>query len=156
METTRTHLPTVRLAAVRETVPLSQLTSFFDQAYGRVAHAVGREGWTIVGAAVAWYPGMPTDTVDLAAGFPVEGAEPGVTEDGIEVFEVPGGTALVMTHAGPYDGLPDAWAVVEEDRAALGVPGRGDFWEEYVTDPSPEGDPGLNLTRLVLPLRTDG
>jgi len=33
--------------------------------------------------------------------------------------------------------------------------GQPDFWEEYVTDPAPDGDPDLNITRLVLPLRGD-
>ena len=155
METTRTDLPTVRIAAVRATVPMSGLTAFYDAAYTRVAQAAEREGWTIAGPAVGWYHGMPTDTVDLAAGFAVEGAGTGAASDGVEVVELPGGDAIVVTYTGPYDGLPDAWAGVEQERAALGVDGRGDFWEEYVTDPSPGGDPNANVTRLVLPLRAD-
>ena len=155
MHTTRTDEPTLRLAAVRATVPMSDLVGFFDTAYTRVAQAAAREGWPVVGAAVALYRGMPTDTVDLTAGFAVD-AEVGASSDGVEVVELTGGPALTLTYTGAYEGLPEAWALVEEDRAELGVAGRGDFWEEYVTEPSPGGDPQQNVTRLVLPLRADG
>jgi len=155
METIRTQLPTATFAAVRATVPTSGLPEFYDSAYSRVAQTAGREGWTITGPALGWYQAMPTETVDLAAGFAVEGAAAGASSGDVEVLELPGGPALVLTYTGPYDGLPDAWARLEQDRAVLGVDGRGDFWEEYVTDPSPGGDPHANVTRLVLPLRAD-
>lgn len=152
MTTTRTDVPTVALAAVRATVPMTDLPAFYDAAYRQVAEAAEREGWRIAGPAVGWYHGMPTDTVDLAAGFAVEGAAAGAASGDVRVVELPGGDALALTHTGSYDGLPDAWGRLEADRAALGVDGRGDFWEEYVTDPSPDGDPAANVTRLVLPL----
>lgn len=156
METTRTDLPTATIAAVRATVPIADLTGFYDRAYTQVTEAAGREGWTIAGPALGWYFGTTGESVDLAAGFVVEGAEPGESSEGVDVVEMPGGEALVLIHTGPYDRLRDAWDRVEQDRAALGVDGRGDFWEEYVTDPAPGGDPDLNITRLVLPLRADG
>lgn len=156
MESTRTDLPTVTIAAVRATVPMSQLTEFYDTAYSRVTQAAGREGWTIAGSAFGWYQGKPTDTIDLAAGFPVEDAELGESSEGVDVWELPGGDCLVLIHTGSYDGLPDAWERLEQDRASLGIDGRGDFWEEYVTDPAPGGDPDVTITRLVLPLRSAG
>lgn len=155
METNRTELPTVTIAAVRAIVPMNGLAEFYDTAFTQTAGAAAREGWTIVGPAIGWYHGMPTDTTDLAAGFLVEGVAAGTSSDGVEVTEMPGGPALVLTHTGSYDRLPDAWDRLEQDRAALGVDGRGDFWEEYVTEPQPGGDPEANVTRLVLPLRTD-
>ncbi|MBD7917833.1 GyrI-like domain-containing protein [Cellulomonas sp. Sa3CUA2] len=154
MECTRTDLPAVTIAAVRATVPMSRLTEFYDTAYASVTTAAGREGWTLAGPAFGWYHRMPTDTVDLTAGFVVDGAALGTSED-VEVSEMPGGAALVLIHTGPYDALPEAWERLEKERAELGVEGRGDFWEEYVTDPAPDGDPDLNITRLVLPLRVD-
>ncbi|MCC2313691.1 GyrI-like domain-containing protein [Cellulomonas xiejunii] len=155
METTRTDLNPATIAAVRATVPMPELTAFYDSAYDRVTEAAGREGWTIAGPAFGWYHSMPTDMVDLTAGFVVEGAALGESSEGVEVTEMPGGAALVLIHTGSYDGLSDAWSRLEQERAALGLEGRGDFWEEYVTDPAPDGDPDLNITRLVLPLRVD-
>jgi len=69
------------------------------------------------------------------------------------VVEIAGGPAITAEYQGGYDGLPDAWAEVEEYRAGRDLAVRGDFLEEYVTEPTPDGDPALNRTRLVLPLR---
>ncbi len=154
MTVTRTDQPDVTLAAVRATVPTAELRSFYDSAYPAVAGAVHREGWTIVGGAVGWYHRMPSDTADVTVGFPVTGAVVGAASGEVDVVELPGGPALVATHVGGYDGLEDAWAGVEEHRVATGVAGRGDFWEEYLTEPQPDGDPDENVTRLVLPLTT--
>ena len=156
MGTTPIDRPTVRIAAVRATVPVAELVAYFDRTYSTVGDVVGRRGWTRSGPALAWYHGMPGDTVDITGGFPVEGAPLGPVSDGVEVLELPGGATLEATHTGPYDQLPAAWDRLEQERAALGVDGRGDFWEEYVTDPSPDGDPAANVTRLVLPLRAEG
>ncbi|GAA4622463.1 GyrI-like domain-containing protein [Cellulomonas oligotrophica] len=147
-------LETTRLAAVRGSVPMDGLPAFFDTAYPAVARAAAQEGWTLDGPAIGWYPAMSTDVVQVAAGFPVSGASTGAVSGTVAVLEVAGGPALVATHTGSYDGLPDAWERLEQERVALGVDGRGDFWEEYVTEPSPGGDPSANVTRLVLPLRT--
>lgn len=158
MGTTRSSVPSVRLAAVRAVVPMPGLTGFFDTAYTRVAEAAGRAGWTLGGPAVAWYRGMPTDSVDVTAGFPVTGAEAGaVAQDAgtgaVQVVDLPGGDVLELTHVGPYDALPDAWTRLEQDRLAAGARARGDFWEEYLTDPGE--DAAAAVTRLVLPLDTD-
>lgn len=152
METTRVVVPTVSLAGVRATVPMVGLRELYDRAYRDVGRAAAQAGWTVVGPAVGWYHRMPTGTVDLTAGFVVDAA-PGATSGEVTVVELPGGPALVTTHTGPYDELPGAWEQVERARAATGTDGRGDFWEDYVTDPEPGGDPSANVTRLVLPLR---
>lgn len=146
------HQPTRTVAVVRRSVRMDELTAFYDTAYGEVARTVGEAGARISGPALGWYHGMPTDTVDVAAGFPVDGLETGPLAGRVEVVELPGGPALVGLHVGSYDDLGAAWAEVEAARAEHGRPGRGDFWEEYVTDPSPSGDPSRNETLLVLPL----
>jgi len=147
------HEPTRLVAIERRTVPMSDLVAFFDTAYTKVAAAITTAGAAPDGPAVAWYHGMPTDTVDLAAGFPVSGLEPGPLGDGVEVVEIPGGPAITAEHAGGYDGLPGAWEQVERFRAAGEHEVRGDFAEVYLTEPSPDGDPALNRTQLVLPLK---
>jgi effector-binding domain-containing protein len=151
MDIERVELPEVTLAAVRRTVPMSELSGFYDKAYGQVAQALGAAGVTPGGPAYGWYADMPTDTVDVAAGFPVpDGSGP---FEGVETIVLPASTAVVGTYTGPYDGLPDAWSELGAWVDQHAVAGRGDFWEEYVTDPSPDGDPAANVTRLVLPLR---
>ncbi|GII99691.1 effector-binding domain-containing protein [Sediminihabitans luteus] len=144
--------PTLLLAARRATVPFAELPAFYDAAYGAVAHALGARGLGPAGPAYGWYASMPSDVVDVAAGFAVEGVEPGALGDGVEVFEVAGGPCAVATYVGPYDGLGEAWGRLEAWRSERDQAVRGDFWEVYVTEPSPDGDPAANVTRLVLPL----
>lgn len=156
MEITRTEEPTRLVALVRSTVRMDELPAFFDRAYRAVPGAVAGAGGAVQGPAIGWYRGMPTDTVDLAAGFPVTGLGPGpvgTVDDGVEVVEMPGGPAVAALHVGSYDGLPAAWQQVAQWQAANAGPGRGDFWEEYLTEPAPDGDPSRSETRLVVPLR---
>lgn len=141
--------PTLRIAALRRRVPLDGLTAFYDEAYGTVAQACGD---AISGPAIGWYHGMPEHEWDVAAAFVVDDLPLGPLTEEVQVVELPGGRALSATHTGPYDELPGAWTLVEQARAERGVAGRGDFWEVYVTDPNPGGDPAANMTRLVLPL----
>jgi len=145
--------PARLVAVVRRTVPMAELTEFYDTAFTQIFAALGAAGATPAGPALGWYHGMPTDTIDIAAGFPVTGATPGPLDGEVEVVEIPGGPAITAEYQGGYDGLPDAWAEVEEYRAGRDLAARDDFLEEYVTEPTPDGDPALNRTRLVLPLR---
>ncbi len=145
--------PARRVAVVRRTVPMDGLVEFYDTAYTQVVAALGGAGAAPAGPAFGWYHGMPTDTVDVAAGFPVTGLELGPLDGDVEVVEIPGGSAVVGEFQGGYDRLPDAWAELEDYRAQHHIAVRGDFLEEYVTEPTPEGDPAQNRTRLVLPLR---
>ncbi|WP_029288600.1 GyrI-like domain-containing protein [Cellulomonas sp. HZM] len=144
--------PTRLVAVHRETVRMDELPGFYDRAYRSVVAAVQAAGGTLVGPAIGWYRGMPTDTTDVSAGFPVAGLDEGEVVDGVVVEPLPGGRVAAGLHVGPYDGLRDAWMSLEDWRRAHGVTPRGDFWEVYLTDPSPDGDPGLNETLVVLPL----
>jgi effector-binding domain-containing protein len=63
---------------------------------------------------------------------------------------LPGGRAAVLVHVGPFDGLRDACARLQEwagDRAA------GPLWESYVTNPREEPDSSQWITEIFLPLR---
>ena len=140
------------VAVLREKVALDRLAEFYDRAYTAVHAAVSRAGGAVAGPALGWYHGGPTQVVDVAAGLPVIGMSTGKNGDGVQVVKIPGGHAVTAVHVGPYDQLPAAWQEVERWRAANAGAGRGDFWEEYVTDPAPHGDPSQNETRLVLPL----
>lgn len=140
------------VAVLRETVLMDHLPEFYDRAYRAVGEAVARAGGAVAGPALGWYHGGPSATVDVAAGLPVMGMSTGSIGHGVQVVRIPGGSAVVGVHTGPYEGLPAAWQELERWRAENAGAGRGDFWEEYVTDPAPGGDPERTETRLVLPL----
>ena len=99
--------PTTLVAVLRERVAMDALPAFYDRAYRLVAQEVAAAGLALTGPAFGWYRDMPTDSVDLAAGFEVDGgAAIGALRDGVEVVEVPGGPAAVGVHVGTYDTLP--------------------------------------------------
>lgn len=142
-------VPSEAVAMVRRLVPMEHLTTFFGEAFGRVAGAVTAGGSAISGPPFGWYHGMPGETVDVAAGFPVSG-DVHAPDDGITVAERPGGRALVALHVGSYDGLAQTWAELERRAGTDGLARREDCWEEYLSDPT--GDPSTWETRVVMPV----
>ena len=140
------------VAVLRERVPMDALAAFYDRAYGTVVEQVMAAGLAITGPAFGWYLDMPTDSVDLAAGFWVDAETVRALGGGVEVVELPGGPAAVGVHVGSYDTLPGAWGAVRSWMSEHSAAMRGDFLEVYVSDPSEVADASLNETRLVLPI----
>lgn len=137
-------------AVVRGRVPLGEISAFFGRAFVDAAAEVARQGRTIVGPPFGYYPSMPTDTVEVVAGFPVDRAVEGA--EGVEPFELPATRAVAAVHVGPYETLQDTYgavfAWVQEHRLAPA----GAMWEEYLSDPVAEPDPASWRTRVVVPI----
>ena len=142
-------IPSETVAVVRREIPRDRLPTFFEEALDRVAGALPDAGGRIAGPAFGWYHGMPNGTVDVAAGFPVQGDVHG-PDGGVTLTERPGGRALVAVHVGPYEELAKTWSEVEGWVEEYSLPVRGDSWEEYLSEPT--GDPSTWRTRVVLPL----
>lgn len=151
MDITVEDQPSTFVAVLRERVAMDAFPEFYDRAYSLVAQEAATAGLDIIGPALGWYHDMPTDSVDLSAGFGVRADAPRSLGNGVEVVELPGGPAVVAHYVGSYDGLPAAWQEVGGWAMANAPRGRGDFLEVYVSDPS-EVEPASNETRLVLPL----
>lgn len=132
-------------AVVRGTVPMQEITAFYDRAFGTIAEVMADQG-VMARAALGLYLSPPTDVVTLEVGFVVDST---LTPEGEVVPSVlPGGEAARMTHLGPYEGLPGAWGgflswVGEQGRAPAGP-----LWEIYLTEPTPETDPATLETQL--------
>lgn len=141
-------VPESHVASVRRIVPMSELPGFFGEAFRAVAAAVQGGGGAVAGPPFGRYHGMPGDTVDVEAGFPVEGwdGEAGEVTAGTR----PGGRAVVGLHVGPYETMEQTYAALREWCAAEGLTLAADMWEEYLTPP--EGDPSTWETRIVWPL----
>lgn len=140
-------VPTAVMRA--QDLPMAELPTFYDGAYGRVSEVLAAQGSRPTGAAFGLYLEPPSETFTLEAGFPV--AAP-ITGDGeVHASTLPAGEVATATHAGGYDGLPDSWGAL---MAWVGEQGRtpGLLWEVYVTDPSPEMDPATLRTDLFVQL----
>ena len=137
-------------AGVRATVPMSELTAFFDRAFHEVMEAVQAQEAAITGPPFAIYYGMPSETVDLAAGFPTTGAIEPTGE--VTPSELPGGAAGQLLHVGSYDSLEGAYGRVMAWMGEKGYQPAGVMWESYLNEPTPDGDHSRNQTLITWPV----
>jgi hypothetical protein len=100
-------------AVVHEKVPMSALTEFFGRAFGAVMAAAQAQHAQLAGTPFALYRGMPTQTVDVEAGFPVvsnfantEGVAPGTLPeaDAFEAIHFGHSRTDVRAHSRAYEG----------------------------------------------------
>ena len=137
------------VALVREIVRMDALPPFFGRAFGAVARAAGLQGVPLAGPPTAVYFGMPTETVDVGAGFPTVG---GVTPDADVVPQtLPGGRAAQVLHEGAYDEMAVTYGRLMEWFAEQGLTPAPMMWESYLNDPDPAA-PEEAKTLIVWPI----
>lgn len=143
-------------AVLRETVPMNALREFFDRAYRSVMTAVQQQNVQLAGPPFALYRGMPTDVVDVEAGFPLAAPYPGggalAEESGVTAGTLPAGRALEAMHVGPYETLPETYNAVMARMQAEGLTPGDAMWEYYLSDPATEPDPAVWKTLIVWPV----
>ncbi|MFK4639376.1 GyrI-like domain-containing protein [Paenarthrobacter histidinolovorans] len=137
-------------AVVRERVPMANLREFFGRAFGAVMAAAQAQNTSPTGPPFAMYHGMPTDTVEVEAGFPVS---PDFSAAG-EVISglLPASDAIEAVHKGPYDTLERTYSLILERMSAEGMTPSQTMWEFYLSDPVQEPDPAKWQTRVVWPI----
>ena len=146
----KVHLTEQPVAVVRERVPMASLTDFFGRAFGTVMAAARKQGASLAGPPFALYRGMPSETVDVEAGFPIDG---NFTEaDGVASGTLPETDALEALHVGPYDTLENTYHAILGQMEAEGLTPSDTMWEYYLSDPETEPDPAKWQTRVVWPV----
>lgn len=105
----------------------------------------------LVGPPMIYYRDWRPSDCDIEAALPV--AEGTMPRSGTTLKTYPACTALISTHTGPYEGLPDAWMgmwrYVEQNGVEVDMP----CWDVYVNDPGVEPDPAKWTTELYIPLK---
>lgn len=144
------HITGQPVAVVRERVPMDALTSFFGRAFGAVMAAVQVQGGSPAGPPFALYHGMPGETVDVEAGFPVAGDFHGTGE--VASGALPDTDAYEAIHTGPYDTLGSTYDAIKKSMEADGASPADSMWEYYLTDPEQQPDPATWQTRVVWPV----
>jgi len=132
------------LAMVRATVDVNSIPEFYDRAYPLIYSSLSRRGIAPSGAPIGISFSWPTETIDLGAAVPVSMA---IEPDGeVTTFRIPSGPAAKVSFRGSYDQLPMIYshirAWLEHNGYSLGHMA----WEQYVTEPRPNGNPDDNLT----------
>lgn len=138
------------VAVLRETVPMTALTEYFGRAFQAVPAVLGRQQIAITGPPIAVYLGTPTDTADVAAGFP--SASEVAADDGVTPFRLPGGAAARVIHHGSYDSLGETYGLLFEWLGQQGLAPGTLMWESYLNEPEPNGDPAALLTEITWPV----
>lgn len=148
------HLKEQPTAVVRETVPMAALRDFFGRAFGAVMGAVQQQHVQLAGPPFALYRGMPTDVVDVEAGFPLAApfTSAGGEDTAVTAGTLPAGQAYEAMHIGPYETLQQTYGAIMARMRADGVSPGGAMWEYYLSDPGAEPDPAKWQTLVVWPV----
>ncbi|SFN54614.1 GyrI-like domain-containing protein [Mycetocola miduiensis] len=137
-------------AGVRKRVPMSELTGFFSRAFQDTMAALQAQGVHPTGPPFGKYYGMPTETVDVEAGFPVSAT---ITAAGDVVpGSLPGGRCVEAVHVGPYDTMERTYAEIGRHFVDAGLTPGAVMWESYLSDPEVEPDPSAWRTRICWPV----
>ena len=139
--------PTV---GVRRQVPVAGLAEFFAAVFDEVAAEVERAGARIAGAPFARYRGVPSDVVDVEAGFPL--TEPWPGGGSLVTGTLPAARAVEAVHRGSYETIRETYVALEQWVGEHGHHLREDCWELYESGPSSDPDPETWRTRIVWPL----
>ena len=143
--------PIQRTAAMRASVPVSELPAFFDRAFPTVLATLQRQGLQPAGEPFGYYPVAPTQRVEVEAGFPVDDSfRP--TGD-VVASQLPGGRIVSATHLGPYDMLEKTYTGLLAWAEDQGLQPSGPMWECYLTDPRLEPDPSHWQTKVFVCVR---
>ena len=141
----------ITAAAVRGEVTYADLPDYFGRAFTEVYAAVEAAGATVTGPPFGFYPGPPTETtVVVEAGFPTSRPLDAIGD--VHPIELPGGSAVVTVHIGPYDTLAQTYAALTEWMTEAGLRPAPGMWENYLSDPSLEPDPTTWRTEIVWPV----
>jgi effector-binding domain-containing protein len=141
-------------AVVRETVPMNALRDFFGRAFSAVMATVQEQHVQLAGPPFALYRGMPTDVVDVEAGFPLAAPfkNAGGEDATVVAGSLPAGRAYEAMHVGPYESLQHTYGAIMARMQKDGASPGEAMWEYYLTDPGVEPDPSKWQTLVVWPV----
>jgi len=152
LEVCRRQLDPRPALVIRRRIAPAQVGATLGELLPRVFAHAQREGLAFTGQPFTRYVATGVGLVTIEAGMPI--ATAGTSAGEIEAVELPGGSAAVAIHRGPYDRLRDTHAAIERWLDANGLEAGGAPWEVYVTDPGHQPDPAQWETEVIYPVRT--
>ena len=145
------HVEAKPIVGIRTTTTMEKITEVMGPLFGEVHGHMQQSGREPAGMPFTIYHAMDGNTLDLECGMPVASPMDGAGR--VKAGELPAGKVATVTHMGPYDELPQAWAALMEWMGAQGLQPAGAPWEVYVTDPGAEPDQSKWRTDIFFPVR---
>lgn len=140
-------------------VKRSEIPATIAESLGAIFGYAQAQGVALTGLPFTRYMEMGPGLVSMQPGMRIApgGPAPVATDaGGVTADMLPGGLVATTLHTGPYEGLPDAYAAIEQWIEAEGLATGGAPWESYVNDPSHHPDPAEWKTEIFWPLSSQG
>ena len=134
---------------IRRTTALADIAKTLGEILPAVWAYASKNGIPFAGPPFTRYTAIGRGQVSIEAGLPIAAPASGVGE--IVATELPGGTAAVAIHVGPYETLETTHAAIEKYLGDNGLTA-GAPWETYITDPATTPNPAEWQTEIVYPL----
>lgn len=142
--------PEQPVAVVHEIVPMKELPQFFARAFGQVYGVIHAQGVAPIGPPFAHYLGMPKESVEVEAGFPV--AAPVKETGAVHAATLPAGKCVHGVHVGPYETMQKTYGELTQWVQAEHLKIHDDMWEVYLSDPQREPNPSTWKTEIFWPV----
>jgi len=156
---TRKELAPQPVLVVRRRVKRSEIPATIAASLPLVFAFAERHGIALAGLPFTRYIEMGPGLITMEPGMRIAASEGNLTEpavssgeDAVVAAKLPGGPAATTTHIGPYEGLPDAYASIQQWMEGQGLSAAGEPWECYITDPAEHPDPKDWKTEVFWPL----
>ena len=135
-----------RSAIIHLNIPGKDMPKFMDPAIQEILAVLKHQGLHPSGPMYSYHLRRPSDTFDFELGFPVskEIKPRGRVVPGI----LPTERVARTVYQGPYEGLAQAWGLLNEWVVKEGHQGAGRFWECYLNNPDEAGDTSNYRTEL--------
>ncbi|HVV44038.1 MAG TPA: GyrI-like domain-containing protein [Bryobacteraceae bacterium] len=135
-------------------VERSGIASTIAEALPRVFACAAQHEIALTGLPFTRYVEMGPEFVTMEPGMRI--SRPVASSPAVElpmiIDTLPGGPAATTIHTGPYEGLPDAYAAIQQWIEAQGITAAGAPWECYITDPASVPEPADWKTEVFFPL----
>ena len=146
--------------AVRLQMPMADVDmgAVYDRELPRLFARLQELGAEMAGAPYGRYFAWGDDEVDVEIGLvltrPRDDLRPlrELPAGDIGASELPAGSAAVVTHWGPYDGLPTTYGRLHDWIHEQGREDTVGPWESYLTDPGTVTDPADLQTEICYPV----
>jgi AraC family transcriptional regulator len=136
-------------------VKRSEIPATIAESLGQIFVYAQQHGVALTGLPFTRYTEMGPGLITMEPGMRIVPGGPAPEssdESSVTADTLPGGPVATTMHSGPYEGLPEAYAAIEQWIEAEGLTPVGAPWESYVNDPSEHADPAEWKTEVFWPL----